>query len=550
MHHHKAKPGLLLGFLTSLSLTAPLIALLHLGDQAFGTPFTPFQLFDWQTRLLPGNLLTASIDLLVQALTMLGLSVRDTAKAAELGLALAEFLGLGTLIGGLGFFFWRRTGRELRPASTGSALGAVLGGLAAWLSLGFGQPTGASVALDPLWVLILFTGWGFALGWSFERMAPGTFPAGRISEQADKPSVDRINRRQFLITLGGTSAVVTVVGAGLGEVLRRVETGSETAATIATPGSAAGGDLPPRPEALEPAPGTRAEYPPVEEHYRIDINLEPAEVEGESWELPITGMVDSPLTLTLEDFQDQRFGEPLELFVTLACISNRLGGDLIGTTQWTGVPVRRILEEVGIQPAAKYLWISAADGFYEILPVELAMADERVMLAYLWDGRPLPVKHGFPLRIYIPDRYGMKQPKWITAIKAIEFYKDGFWVERGWDKVAQMKATSVIDTVAVDALVERDGKQLIPIGGIAHAGARGISRVEVSVDEGPWQRAKLRTPLSDLTWVLWRFDWPFEAGRHTFAVRCYDGDGQRQILEPSPPHPDGATGLHEVSETL
>ena len=120
------------------------------------------------------------------------------------------------------------------------------------------------------------------------------------------------------------------------------------------------------------------------------------------------------------------------------------------------------------------------------------------MLAYAWDGVPLPVGHGFPLRIYIPDVYGMKQPKWIESIEATDHWEPGYWVVRGWDKVARMKATSVIDTVGMNMkIIYADRGTLVPIGGIAHAGARGISKVEVRVDDGPWQQAALRTPLSE-----------------------------------------------------
>jgi hypothetical protein len=172
-----------------------------------------------------------------------------------------------------------------------------------------------------------------------------------------------------------------------------------------------------------------------------------------------------------------------------------------------------------------------------------------VMLAYAWDGVPLLEEHGFPLRIYIPDLHGMKQPKWIETIEAMDHWEPGYWVVRGWDKVARMKATSVIDTIAVDmTIISADQRTLVPIGGIAHAGARGISKVEVRVDNGPWQAAALRTPLSQTTWVLWRYDWPFQPGKHTFTVRCYDGSNAPQIVEVRSPAPSGASGLFSKSQ--
>jgi DMSO/TMAO reductase YedYZ molybdopterin-dependent catalytic subunit len=172
------------------------------------------------------------------------------------------------------------------------------------------------------------------------------------------------------------------------------------------------------------------------------------------------------------------------------------------------------------------------------------------MLCYEWDGVPLTREHGFPLRIYIPDLYGMKQPKWIESIEALDHWEAGYWVKRGWDKTAHMKATSVIDAVAMDMTIIHAGQKtvILPIGGIAHAGARGISKVELQVDGGPWQAAALRRPLSELTWVIWRYDWAFEHGKHTFTVRCFDGAGTLQIISVSPPEPSGATGLYDKTE--
>ena len=165
------------------------------------------------------------------------------------------------------------------------------------------------------------------------------------------------------------------------------------------------------------------------------------------------------------------------------------------------------------------------------------------MLCYAWDGNPLPNDHGFPLRIWLPDRFGMKQPKWITAFELTDQYKEGYWVERGWDEIAQVKTTSVIDTVAIDAAEEINGELLVPVGGIAFSGDRGISGVEVRVDGGPWNQAQLRSPLSETTWVIWRYEWPFEAGEHTFEVRCMEMDGTPQIEESRKARPSGSTGI-------
>ena len=297
---------------------------------------------------------------------------------------------------------------------------------------------------------------------------------------------------------------------------------------------------------MKPVPGTRPEFTPLERHYRIDINTIPPTVNERQWRLKVTGLVEKPLALTLDEL---RRYEPLDQFITLSCISNPVGGDLIGTTRWTGVSLQRLLPALRLKPSGSHFRIHAADGFFEVVPMATIRADQRVMLAYAWDGVPLTTEHGFPLRIYIPDVHGMKQPKWITGLEVTDHWEPGYWVERGWDKVAQMKATSVIDVVGMDMTVIGAGLgKLIPIGGIAHAGARGISKVELQVDNGPWQPAMLRTPLSGLTWVIWRYEWPFEHGTHTFTVRCYDGQGTPQIVAKAPPEPSGASGLFSKTQ--
>ena len=144
----------------------------------------------------------------------------------------------------------------------------------------------------------------------------------------------------------------------------------------------------------------------------------------------------------------------------------------------------------------------------------------------------------------------MKQPTWITGIEVIDEFQDGYWVERNWDKDALVKTTSVIDTVAVNAVSEEGNQKLVPVGGIAFSGDRGISKVEVKVDGGPWQEARLRAPLSETTWVIWRYDWPFQEGDHTFEVRCAEADGTPQIEETTPNRPDGATGIDSYEATV
>jgi DMSO/TMAO reductase YedYZ molybdopterin-dependent catalytic subunit len=478
---------------------------------------------------------------MVRVLQFLGLSLRESSKVAEQVQAIVLFLGAGTIIGCITFNVLAR--KSVRSILKNGLVVGIAIAVPVSALLFFTDVSEARPLLTIIWILLAFIIWGIALSWVQRRIAGGEGAAEPYAEPAIRAaSVEPIDRRRFVIKLAGASAIITVTGVAVSRIVKTTRGFEERVS------AAAEVDMPMRPDAIQPAPGTRPEYTPVGDHYRIDINLRTPRIEANTWHLPVTGLVERPLELTLEEIR--AFPIPLKLLVTLACISNPLGGDLIGTTQWSGVSVQQILSRAGVRPEARFLKITCQDGFYETVPLELVHSDERIMFAYAWDAKPLTPEHGFPLRIYIPDRYGMKQPKWITGVEAISDYTPGYWVERGWDETAQMKATSVIDTVAVESRFESNGQAFIPIGGIAHAGARGISRVEVRVDDEDWQPAQLRAPLSTLTWVIWRFDWPFRPGEHTFQVRCYDGQGRMQITNKHSPHPSGATGILSVRRTV
>ena len=531
--------GVLLGSTVGALLTTALIAVFYAGWRLADLPFVPFDVFDWTTRVLPGALIEFVISAMVT--TIRGLHLGPTsvvAKLIEQAMGIAGLFITGVVAGAVLFGVLRGL-RGRYAYVSGFFLGLITAIPAVLISSFLGKTAVALPIVSALWILFVCAAWGMAFGWAYLRLAALSAP---VEPGADvHPSVQRVSRRQFVIRLAGATATITVSGAMVGLLSERhsrmkLESLMPWSATHVLPNADA---------AIRPAPGTRPEYTPLERHYRIDINTTPPNIDGVMWRLKIRGLVEKPLSFTLDEL---RRYEPMHQFVTLSCISNPVGGDLIGTTRWTGVSLRRFLLDLGLKPNATHLKVASADGFWESLPLETLLADERVMLAYAWDGVPLPEEHGFPLRIYIPDVHGMKQPKWIESIEAMDHWEPGYWVVRGWDKVAKMKATSVIDTIAVDmAIIGADQRKLVPIGGIAHAGARGISKVEVRVDDGPWQATAIRTPLSQLTWAIWRYDWPFQPGKHTFTVRCYDESNTPQIVEAMPPAPNGASGLFSKS---
>ena len=543
------RKNLLTGLLVGLLLTAPLTALSYLGNALVGLPFLPFDMFNWMTPLIPGPLITFGIDRMIDMLLLLGFDVATTAKTSEQIMAVTMFL-VGGIVAGTVFYAVARA----RQASDH---------LVAWITAAlYGLPiiaisqavsrSSVHPALRIGWLAVLFVGWGYGLRWLLVQEAraaeTGTItPDGAPDGARDaEPRAVALSRRQFLITMGATAATITVVGSGVGVLLSAAERRRREQALEDTMAhefdETAKAVFPNANDPVMSAPGTRPEYTPIKDHYKVFLQTEPTFIEAERYTLPITGLVDNPVMLTLDQITNDF--ETFDQYITLSCISGRVGTTLISTTQWTGPSMQDVLARVGVQPEAKYLRIHSGDGFYETVPLELIHNDRRIMLCHSWDGHPLPSDHGFPLRIWIPDRFGLKQPKWITSMELTAEYEEGYWVERGWDETAQVKTTSVIDTVAVDAAYANGTQTVIPVGGIAWAGDRQISNVQVRVDGGEWNDALLRAPLSETTWVIWRYDWPLEAGNHVFEVKAFEGDGTPQIETVEDARPSGATGLH------
>jgi DMSO/TMAO reductase YedYZ molybdopterin-dependent catalytic subunit len=229
----------------------------------------------------------------------------------------------------------------------------------------------------------------------------------------------------------------------------------------------------------------------------------------------------------------------------LICISNEVGGDLIGNAHWRGVPLRDLLERAGPLPGAYKVILTCADDYTDSIRFEKAMQPE-TLVAYEMNGAPLTPKHGYPARLLVPGIYGMKNVKWVRKIEVSPHDFRGFWQVRGWSDEAVIKTMSRIDTVATYTTVATEP---LLLGGIAFSGDRGIQRVEYSVDGGQtWQEAQVKPPLGPYTWVLWLAEWtPPAPGQYTVKVRAVDKLGVVQTAFVTEPLPDGATGLHTVT---
>jgi DMSO/TMAO reductase YedYZ molybdopterin-dependent catalytic subunit len=283
------------------------------------------------------------------------------------------------------------------------------------------------------------------------------------------------------------------------------------------------------------------EVTPTGDFYQVSKNAFDPQVDARRWKLEVAGMVENAISFSYEDMKALPF---VEQYATLACISNEVGGDLIGNALWRGVRLRDILNQASLKSAVVDILLRASDDYTDSIPLDRAIADG-TLLVYEMNGEPLTPEHGFPLRLLAPGIYGMKNVKWITRIEAIDFDFKGYWQRRGWDDRAEYKTMSRID--APDTAVRGEAA----IAGIAFAGDRGISKVEVSIDGGAnWELAEIKPPLFPISWVLWHKRWtPAQPGKHRVLVRATDGRGQIQTSQFATPAPSGSSGYHSVTVT-
>ncbi len=359
----------------------------------------------------------------------------------------------------------------------------------------------------------------------------------------DVAGLGTIPRRRFLALAGGSLAFgVAALGGGQWVQRRRALTSRAAAPELPTPSTAA----PSIPATAHPeVSGLSPFVTPNADFYRIDTALTVPRLAADGWTLRIHGMVDNEVTFSYEELLAM---DSVDIPITLTCVSNEVGGGLVGTARWQGVRLADLLDRAGVADSATQLVGRAHDGWTAGFPTEAAF-DRDTLVAWGMNGEPLPAEHGFPLRLVTPGLYGyVSATKWLTDIEATTFDAfDQYWVERGWVEDAPIKVASRIDTPSGLATVERG---TVAVAGVAWAQTRGISAVEVQVDDGEFQAADLATEVSADTWRQWVFPWDttdLDAGRHQLTVRATDGDGVVQSEERQPPFPSGATGWHSLA---
>lgn len=392
------------------------------------------------------------------------------------------------------------------------------------------------VALASIVVAAAASGAGLAAFFVMFRRAGSWVLAGE--EPATEPD---LSRRAFLRGAGAftlLAGVTAVAGRFLVERLRMATNRAEVvlpSARAPLPVPAAGTSL--------NVVGISPVVTPNDSFYKIDTALSVPRVDLDAWSLKITGLVDRPYELTYDDLLDLPM---VERYVTLSCVSNSVGGGLVGNAKWLGVPLSDILDRANVLPGADQIVGRSVDGFTVGFPTEAAFDGREALVAVGMNGEPLPFDHGFPARLVVAGLYGyVSATKWLSDIELTTWDAfDAYWVPKGWAKEGPIKTQSRIDTPQPNARVAAESR---PIAGVAWAPGRGISRVEVQVDDGDWREAELSEPLSNESWRQWSLNWNAELGTHRLQVRATDGNGDTQTSERRAPRPDGATSYHSIS---
>ena len=500
------------GLLASL-LSVVLMGILRL---AAGIP-TPVELFSYHVLKL------LSADTFVNLLVKFA----PNSKTIPLGLALLGMIGLGTLLGLLYVIVVRgiMPAKGYRPSRreglTAAALAIIMtlaGVLLFWGELGenfLGLPVGWARLVTALSLFAEFSLYSVTLCLAYRALLPKQSVPGTAATM--------LSRRQLLARAGVATLSLGAAAASFGLVREYLSRYASYDGLSAYPNN-----------------GMTSPITPNSKHYVVTQNPIDPTPNLDVWRLEIAGLVGTSGSYTYEEVQKL---PSTSRAITLECIANGVGGGLISTAIWQGVPLRTLLERHGgALPDARYVTFTSVDGYVVSQPLDEVLAVD-ALLAWRMNGSELPLRHGFPLRVLVPGRYGEESPKWLTRVELTDHFVGGLYSDQGWYN-GQLHTTSRIDRPRGHLPLGRS----IEVGGIAFAGARGISKVEVSVDGGStWHVATLEPPLSQDSWVFWTWQWmPSLPGKYRLVARATDGTGEVQTSRMQITVPNGSTGYHQV----
>jgi DMSO/TMAO reductase YedYZ molybdopterin-dependent catalytic subunit len=399
---------------------------------------------------------------------------------------------------------------------------------------------------------------GFILSSFYEKILSSPSPRKSTmhpeeEKEASVTSKDDVDHKKRILLLAGIASAVAlpILYYGLDSLLLPKKTLQQPSAHLSLLKS-----RPPPPGFEDPRirPLLDSEITPTELFYRIDKNPVVPLVNAQDWKLTVKGLVDKPFEISYKELRDM---PSVEQFATLECVSNKISGDLISTAIWKGIHLRVLLDKVHMMAGVKYIVFRCSDGYDVGIPLERGLL-EGTILAYDMNGAALTAEHGYPLRAIVPGIYGMMNAKWLTEIELVDKVYEGYWQRKGWSNVANYNTHSVI-LIPGNSLARKRFSNLqasnvilnerVPISGVAFAGDRGISKVEVSSDGGnSWKIARIKDPLSQYTWVLWTIDLDLSAkSSRSIIVRATDKTGKIQADEVTDPFPNGATGYDMIN---
>ncbi|WP_309074474.1 molybdopterin-dependent oxidoreductase [Paenarthrobacter sp.] len=370
-------------------------------------------------------------------------------------------------------------------------------------------------------------------------------PADIAADVEDQVGGLGTSRRRFFAAAGITAvaAGIAAIGGRLLGAARNNIAQARDALRLPAPAKAAA----PVPAGVQsPVPGVSSWLTPNKDFYRIDTALSVPEINIEDWVLRVHGMVDQEVTLTFQDLLD---ADLIESHVTLTCVSNPVSGQLVGNAKWLGLPIRDVLARAKPKEGADMVLSRSIDGFSASTPLEVLQDDRDAMLAIGMNDEPLPVEHGYPVRMVVPGLYGfVSATKWVVDLEVTRFADSkAYWTERGWSERGPIKTMARVDVPASFAKLPA-GK--VAVGGTAWAQTRGITKVEVQIDDGDWVEATLSTEASTVTWRQWSYEWDATPGIHYVKARATDGTGETQTDKRADPVPDGASGWPSVMVTV